>query len=182
MPGSKRQASCWPRLFATVLTGFFLVVLSTTVFSWWAVGPLKLEPLVVVMVSAGFNLPLAPGAIAVAFLGYLADMVSGGVMGLQMAAYLAVFCLCAVAERKLEINSWPFQMGSVGLMTMLQQALVVGGLMLVRRDHLLPPNLPWVLLAQAVLNALTAPLFFAMLETMVRLLGRLWPQTKRKAA
>lgn len=174
----KRPESIWPRVIATSALGFLLVVLSTTLFTWWSVGPLKLEPMVVMVVSAGFRLPLLPAAVVVVFLGFLADLLSGGIMGLQLAAYVWVVVVCAVAERKLQIHSWPLQMLSVGLMTLLFQVLVVAGLYLTRREHLLPQNLALVLAAQALLSALTAPLFFAWLEAMVRLAGRLWPQAK----
>jgi hypothetical protein len=41
-----------------------------------------------------------------------------------------------------------------------------------------PPNLPWVLLSQAALTALTAPVFFALLEWTVRLFDHFWPQRR----
>lgn len=176
---AKRPPSFGPRLIATCVMGFLLVVLSSTLFAWWSVGPLHLDPLIVVVVAAGFRLPLLPGGLVVIFLGYLVDLTSGGVLGLQITAYLVVFCICAVAERQLEIGSWPFQMASVALLSLAHQCMVVGGLMLVHRDQLLPANLPWVLVSQAVLNALTAPLFFLVQEWLVGVAARAWPQEKK---
>ncbi len=178
----KREESPWPRLLATLLLGFFLNVLSTTLFNWWALGPVKLMPLVVLVVSAGFRLPLWGAGVAAVVLGYLGDLVSGGVVGLQVTACLLVACACALAQRKLEINSWPFQMLAVGVMSLVLHLTVIGGLMLASREHLMPARLPWVLAAQSVLSALTAPIFFALLEAMVRLMAGLWRLAGRGGA
>lgn len=174
-PVSKREDTSWPRLLATSLLGFVLTVFSTTLFAWWSVGALKLQPVVVMVVSAGFRLPLV-GACAVAvLLGYMNDLVGGGVLGLQVLAYLMVAIGCAVAQRKLEINSWPFQMMLVGVMTLVAQLAMIGGVMLVNRGQVVPLSLPLVLASQAFLSALTAPVFFGLLEALVGLFSRLWP-------
>jgi cell shape-determining protein MreD len=177
----KRDAAPAPRVAATLLMGFIISVLSTTAFSWWAVGPLRLQPLVVMVVSAGFRLPLIPGGLVTLSLGYLADLASGGVSGLQITAYLLVLSVCAVAERKLEINSWPFQMLSAGAMSLLFQMVVVGGISLLARQPLHSPSLLWVLGAQAALTALTAPVFFGILEFMVTVFDHFWPHQSGQA-
>lgn len=166
----KREESPWPRLFATLILGFFLDVLAATLFAWWSLGPVKLMPLVVMVVSAGFRLPLWAAGVVAVVLGYLSDLISGGVVGLQLTACVLVTCLCAIAQRKLEINSWPLQMLAVAVMSLVLHLTVIGGLMLTVREHLLPVNLSLVLAAQAALSALTAPVFFALLEGLVRLL------------
>ena len=166
-----------PRVAGTLVCGVLLIVLGTTLFNWWAVGSLRLQPLLVVVVSAGFRLPFLPGAALVFFLGYLSDVFSGGVIGLQVAVYMIVFVACALAQLKLEINSWPFQMAAVGLMSLVFQLLLVGGLSLVHRQYLSPPN-PGLAGAQALLSALTAPLFFTGLEGLVRLSVRFWPKER----
>ncbi len=178
----KREESPWPRLLATLLLGFILNVMSTTLFTWWALGPVKLMPLVVMVVSAGFRLPLWGAGLVAVLLGYLGDLVSGGVVGLQMTACLLVVFACALAQRKLEINSWPFQMLAVGLMSLLLHLTIIGGLMLASREHLLPARLPMVLATQSVVSALTAPVFFAILESMVRMMAGLWRMAGRGGA
>ncbi len=175
----KREMVVWPRFVATLLMGFILTVFSTTVFAWWAVGPLRLQPLMVVVVSAGFYLPLGMGGLLVLFLGCLSDLLSGGILGLQLTAYMVVFLGCAIAQRQIEIYSWPLQVLTVAVMSMVFQLLVVGGLYLIHREQLVPANLMAVAMAQAVLTALTAPLFFTMLEGLVRLTLRLWPKERR---
>ncbi len=177
--GQRTEPRTGPRLAATLLLGFLFSVLSTTLFAWWAVGPLRLSPLVVVVVSAGFRLPLVPGGAAVLFLGYLADLLSGGAVGLQLTALVVIFLLCTAAQRQLAIDSIPFQAVSVWLMTALNQALLVGGLVLMNRGQLIPANLPWVVAAQATLGALTAPVFFWMLEALARMFERVWPKRKQ---
>lgn len=166
----KREESPLPRLLATLVLGFFMDVLGATLFTWWSLGPVKLMPLVVMVVSAGFRLPLWAAGVAAVLLGYLSDLLSGGVVGLQLTACVLVVCLCALAQRKLEINAWPLQMLAVAVMSLGMHLTVIGGLMLTAREHLLPANLPLVLAAQAVLSALTAPVFFALLEALVRLM------------
>lgn len=178
-PGQTTEPRTGPRMAATLLLGFLFSVLSTTLFAWWAVGPLRLAPLVVVVVSAGFRLPLIPGGAAVLFLGYLADLLSGGAVGLQLTVLLVIFLVCAAAQRQLAIDSIPFQVVSVWLMTALNQVLLVAGMVLMNRGHLIPANLPWVVAAQATLGALTAPVFFWMLDALARLFERLWPKQKR---
>lgn len=158
-----------------MLLGFFLAVLGTTAFSWWSLGPLHLEPLIVLVVSAGYRLPLVLGFVAVMFLGYLADLLSGGVMGLNLVIFSVLYVICQMARRKLDIASWPFQMLSVGVLSVLAHLLTAGAVTLTVPSYLPPANLPLSLLAQALLNALTAPLFFGLNEVMVRLLARLWP-------
>lgn len=170
-----REEPLFPRLAATLLMGVLLTVLSTTLFSWWAIGPLKLRPVEVVIVSAGFRLPLLWGGALVFILGYMTDLISGGVIGLHVVAYMVVLAACSMAQRKLQISSWPFQMVAVAVMTTVSQLLVEAGLMLVRREHLAPVNLHWLMAAQSALTALTAPLFFSALETLVRIFNRLRP-------
>lgn len=170
----KRAPSMAPRFLGTLLVGFLLTVLGTTVFAWLAVGPLKLEPLLVVVVSVGFRLPFVAGGILVFGLAYLSDCLGGGILGLQVTAYVTVFVLCALAERKLEISSWPLQMAAVGVMSLIYQLMVAGGLTLVERQHLTPPKLLWLVAMQAVLSAFTAPVFFAFLELVVGMFNRVW--------
>lgn len=177
----KRDAAPAPRVAATLLMGFIVAVLSTTVFSWWAAGPLRLQPLVVMVVSAGFRLPLIPGGLVAVVLGYLADLASGGVNGLQITAYLMVLSVCAVAERKLEISSWPFQMLAAGAMSLLFQLAVIGGISLISHQPLHSPHLFWVLGAQAALTALTAPVFFGVLEFLVAVFDHFWPRQSGQA-
>lgn len=167
-----------PRFIATLFLGFMLTVFSTTIFAWWAVGPLRLQPLVVVVVSAGFYLPVGWGGLLVLFLGCLSDLLSGGILGLQLTALMVVFLACAIAQRQIEIYSWPLQIMAVAVMSVVSQLLVVGGLYLIHREQLVPVNLMAVAGAQAVLTALTAPLFFGMLEGLVRLAQRLWPKER----
>jgi rod shape-determining protein MreD len=174
----RRLRALGPRLAGTLLTGFLLLVFSTTLFAWWAVGPLRLQPLLVVVVSAGFRLPFVSGALTVFFLGYLSDVLSGGILGLQVTVYLLVFVVCSLAQRKLEINSWPFQMAAVGIMSLLVQVFLLGGLILAQRKYLAPPNLA-LAGVQALLNAFTAPLFFGALEGLVKFFKRLWPKEQR---
>ncbi|KMY68617.1 hypothetical protein AAU61_03000 [Desulfocarbo indianensis] len=176
---TKRDMGIWPRLIATLFMGFILIVFSTTLFAWWAVGPLRLQPLMVVVISAGFYLPLGPGGLLVLFFGYLSDLLSGGVLGLQLTAYMVVFLACAVAQRQIEIHSWPLQMLAVAAMSVVFQLLVAGGLFLIHREQLVPTNLAAVLITQAALTALTAPLFFTLLDGLVRLAVKLWPKERR---
>jgi hypothetical protein len=83
-----------------------------------------------------------------------------------------------MAQRQIEIHSWPLQMLAVAVMSLVAQLLVVGGLYLIHREQLVPANLMMVAVAQALLTALTAPLFFSLLEAMVRLAQRLWPKER----
>lgn len=175
----RRQASPWPRAAATPILGFLLAVLSTTVFSWWSVGPLRLEPMIVLVVSAGYRLPLVLGFVVVWALAYLIDLVSGGVLGLNVVIYSVVYVICQLARRKLNIDSWPFQMLSVGVMTMLAHLLMAAGLTLTIASYTPPANLPLLLIAQGLISALIAPLFFGLVEGLVSVLARFWPDQHR---
>jgi rod shape-determining protein MreD len=178
--GLKREAGRWPRALGTAVMGLLLAVLGTTAFTWWAVGPLRLEPLIVLVVSAGYRLPLVLGFVVVMFLGYVADLISGGVMGLSMVIFTLIYVICQLARRKLDIASWPFQMLSVGVLTVVAHLLTAGGVTLTVPSYVPPVNLPLLLVAQALINALTAPLFFGLNEALVNMLARLWP-AQRKA-
>ncbi|MGD9124937.1 MAG: hypothetical protein PVG60_07580 [Desulfarculaceae bacterium] len=177
-----QQPGAGPLLAATALLGIILVVLSTTAFAWWALGPFRLQPLVILAVAAGFRLPLFSGGLVVFSLGYLSDLLSGGIVGLQVTALVAVYVICALAERKLEVNTWPLQMLAVGVMTPLFLVLVLLGLWLVYKQSPMRPDTSAVILAQAVANAVCAPLFFAALRAIVRLLDRFWPQKRSREA
>ncbi|MCB2228554.1 MAG: hypothetical protein KQH53_17900 [Desulfarculaceae bacterium] len=156
-------------------------MLSTTVFSWWSVGPLRLEPMIVLVVSAGYRLPLVLGFVVVWALAYLMDLISGGVLGLNIVIYSVVYVICQLARRKLNIDSWPFQMLSVGVMTMLAHLLMAAGLTLTIPSYIPPANLPLLLLAQGLISALVAPLFFGLIEALVRPMARFWPDERRVA-
>ena len=178
----RRDAGRWPRALGTAVMGLLLAVLGTTAFSWWALGPLRLEPLIVLVVSVGYRLPLVLGFIVVMFLGYVADLVSGGVLGINVVIFTVVYVICQLARRKLDIASWPFQMLSVGVLTILAHLLTAGAVTLTVPSYVPPVNLPLLLLAQALINALTAPLFFGLNEGLVGLLGRLWPAPERRVS
>ena len=91
----RRDAGRWPRALGTAVMGLLLAVLGTTAFSWWALGPLRLEPLIVLVVSVGYRLPLVLGFIVVMFLGYVDDLVSGGVMGINVVVFTVVYVICS---------------------------------------------------------------------------------------
>lgn len=177
----RREYHKWPRALATIILGLFLVVLGTTLFSWWSLGPLRLEPLIALVVAAGYRLPLVMGFFVVWALAYLADLVSGGVMGLTLVSYSMVYVACTLAQRKLQIDSWPFQMLAVGLMNVLYQLLYLGGLFLTHQEYAPGANLALLLAAQAVLNALTAPVFLGLLEGLSGLIAHLWPEDRKVA-
>jgi len=175
----RREPSRWPRALGTAVMGLLLAVLGTTAFSWWALGPLRLEPLIVLVVSAGYRLPLVLGFIVVMFLGYVADLISGGVMGLNVVIFTVVYVICQLARRKLDITSWPFQMLSVGVLTILDHLLTAGAVTLTVPSYVPPVNLPLLLLAQGLINAFTAPLFFGLNEALVGMLARFWPAERK---
>lgn len=170
----------WPRFVATLLLGFLLVTLSATLFNWWAAGPLQLQPLIVIIVSAGFHLPLIPGAVITFLLAYMYDLVSGGPLGMQMTAYMVVFCLCKLAERKLEINSWPFQMAAVCVLSVIRQFLVLIGVALVQGLDPAVLKTLWAIPGHAILAALTAPIFFGLLDWLIKLISKLSPAARRR--
>ena len=177
-----RPVSQAPRAAATLFMGFVLAVLGSTVFSWWAMGPIRLDPMIVMVVSAGFRLSFAWGAGLAFALGFMTDTLSGGILGLSITSFVMVVFCCALAERKLQIRSYPLQMAAVGFMSLLAQAVVTAGLLLADRPHVLTAQLPGVILAQALLNAMTAPVFFAILEALVRLAGLIWSRSRNGAA
>jgi cell shape-determining protein MreD len=161
------------------IMGFLLSVLSTTVFSWWSIGEAQVQPLTALTVWAGFNLPLFSGAVLVTFLGYVADNLSGGIVGLHMLVYLAIFCASAIAEHHLALNNWIYQMAATGLMSMLSPLIIMGGLMLVSRQYLASQDMLTMMLLQAVLSALFAPAVFLALQGMIRILQKIWPKRQR---
>lgn len=169
------QPSPWPRALATLLTGFILLVLSTTVFAWWEMGGVRLQPITVVAVSAGFNLPLVLGGIVVFIVGVAADLLSGGFVGLTLSALMLAFVVSAVVQRVLDLDTWVSGMFVVGLLNLLGQFAVIGGLVLAERSFLAPSNYWLILIVEAVLCALTAPVFFALLEKLTSLLARIMP-------
>ena len=116
------------------------------------------------------------------FIGYVSDVLSAGVVGLHLTAFQVVFIVSALAERRLEINSWPLQMFAVGLITILFQLVVALGLNLLERTALEVGKLSWVILAQALLSALTAPMVFGVLDFFTNLAIKVWPSDGRSEA
>lgn len=169
--------SPWPRALATWLAGLIILVFSTTLFAWWEVGGVRLQPLTVVAVSAGFHLPMALGGVVVFSLGILADLLSGGFVGLSLSALMFAFLMSAIAQRWLDISSWQFQMVAVGLLGLFGRFIVLGGLILAERGYLAPAHGWPALSAGSVLAAITAPLFFHILEKMVAAAYKIWPSS-----
>lgn len=162
------------RVAATLATGYLYLVLSTTVFAWWSPGLLRLEPILVLVVSAGFRLPLLAGGLVVFILGYLEDALGGGVLGLRLTALVFVYVACSLARRSLEIRSWPLQMITVGLVSLIYQLTVIGGLALLGLPHPAPANLAWAVFLQALISAVTAPVFLGILEGVYRIFAGIW--------
>ncbi len=179
---SKPMPLTGPRVTSAMVVGFLLTVLSTTLFSWWAWGEIKIQPVMAVVVWCGFKLPILPGGLVVIMLGYLGDSLSGGIVGLQVIVNVAVFCVCATAQRQLALNSWPYQMLAVGIMSVVSPLIIMSGLMLTSRQYITPANLLSLLLWQAFLSAFLAPLFFVFLEGATRFLQKFWPASKHGKA
>lgn len=164
----------WPAMAATLVIGFFLVVASTTVFGWFQIYSLKVRPLVALVVWAGFSLPLIGGGLVVILLAYLADLVSGGMVGLQIISMVVVFLAGGLAGRRLEITAWPLQVAAVFMLSLLYQLVFWGALNLAPRLHIQPSNFPWMIPPQALLDAAVAPLFIFMVNLLVRWLAAFW--------
>lgn len=175
----KREPSVFSQAVSILVMGFFLAVLSTTLFAWWPASSLKLQAVVIMVVAAGFRLPLGVGGLVVLFLGYISDLVSGGFVGLQLMAFMAVFCLCSVAQLHLAIDSWPLQVAGVGAMSIFSQLLIFLGLALTNRQYLAPDALLLTFLSQAAFTALLAPLFLALLDRLVKLADHFWTKQER---
>lgn len=175
----RRDYNRWPRALATLVLGVFMVVLGTTAFTWWSLGPLRLEPITALVVAAGYRLPLIMGFVVVWALAYLVDLVSGGLMGSTVVSYSVVYVACTLGQRKLQIDSWPFQMLAVGLMSILHHLLVLGGLYLTRQGYADATHPALLLGAQALLNALTAPIFLGLLEGLTAVFARFWPEQRK---
>jgi rod shape-determining protein MreD len=164
---------------ASFFWAFIFLVLDSTLFAWWSLGPLKLLPLIPLVVFAGFQMSMLQGALLVLFVGYVSDVLSAGVVGLQLTAYIVVFLGSTVAQRRLEINTWPLQMLAVGLVTIVFQIIIAVGLNLLVDAYFNMGNLSWVVLAQALLSALTAPWVFGALELATAVFVKLWPSDGR---
>ena len=171
-----------PRLVGVVVMGFLLIVLSTTLFSWWSVGEAQVQPLTAIVVWAGFNLSVFRGVAVVAILGYMMDSLSGGIVGLQIIVNLAVFYSCVIAQRHLALNNWAYQMIAVGVMSIVSPLIIAGGLMLASRQYLMPQDLAATIFWQAFLTALVAPFIFVALETLIRLLQKIWVRVNHEDA
>ena len=176
---TQRQIQVGARLTASFVLGFVFLVLDTTLFAWWSFGPLKLMPMIPLVVSAGFRLPMLHGGLLVLFIGYISDVLGAGVVGLQLSAFVVVFIVSVMAENRLEINSWPLQMLAIGAITILFQIVMAVGLKLLDRAYLEPGKFAWVLIAQALLNALTAPMVFGILEYVIQVIKKFWPSSGR---
>jgi cell shape-determining protein MreD len=158
---------------AALLVGFLVIVLSTTVFNWWAIGGVRIQPVTAVVVWCGFKLPLLTGGLLVMLLGGVSDSLSGGVIGLQIFINVFIFCGCVIAESKLALDNWIYQMAATGAMSITNSLLATGGLLLISHNHLLPSHFWLTLLLQAAASALCAPLFFIALESLSKLFQKL---------
>jgi rod shape-determining protein MreD len=107
-------------------------------------------------------------------MGYATDNLSGGVVGLHMIVYQVVFYACVVAERHLALDNWLYQMAATGILSMLSSLIVVGGLRLTSSQYLAPSDI--LILYQAILSALFAPVIFISLHALLRFLQKVWPR------
>jgi len=74
-----------------LVPGVVLLLIQTTFSSVLTIGPFRLEPLLVLIIMAGFSLPLLSGSMLAFWMGYAVDVFSGGFLGLYTGLYLVAF-------------------------------------------------------------------------------------------
>ncbi len=149
-----------------ILLPFFsilLIVLQTTIADILFAGRLVLEISIIVVIYAGFRLPLIKGAMLAFVLGFVFDCIAGSVLGLFTLIYVLVFLLSFFVSGKMVTE----RMHVIALFTLfcvfLEEFAVVLFYNLVYGFDILH-NTPFVFLPQALIVGLFAPAFFYLMR------------------
>ncbi|HPK53077.1 MAG TPA: rod shape-determining protein MreD [Smithellaceae bacterium] len=149
-----------------------LIVLQTTFADVLFSGRLVLEISVIAVIYAGFRFNLAKGALSAFILGFVFDCLAGSVLGLFTFVYVLVFLFSFFASERLIAEKMHFIALFTLLCVFLEEFIAILFYNLIYGFELLSDD-PGILLAQAIMVSLLAPLFFsAMRRIEVFLYGK----------
>ncbi len=107
-----------------LVPGVVLLLIQTTFSGVLTIGPFRLEPLLVLIVMAGFTLPLFWGSLLAACLGYAADVFSGGFLGLYTGLYLLSFYLSYFTHGLFNTRSIVYRFGLVFVVSLIEKSVL----------------------------------------------------------
>jgi rod shape-determining protein MreD len=140
-----------------------LIVLQTTIADILFSSRLVLEISIVLVVYAGFRLPLIKGTLLAFVLGFVFDCIAGSVLGLFALIYILVFLLSFFASGKMVTE----KMHIIALFTLfcvfLEDCIIVLFYNLAYGFDILH-NIPFIFLPQALIVCLFAPVFFYLMR------------------
>jgi rod shape-determining protein MreD len=113
------------------------------------------------IVGLAFRLPSVQGLWFAALLGYLADNLSGTLLGEHAILYTAIFLIMRVLDRQTDLSRGLSRSLAVGVLTLLQASGLIWMAYFFREQSLLPVALDGGLWMQALVNAITAPFFLS---------------------
>ena len=149
-----------------ILLPFFsilLIVLQTTIADILFAGRLVLEISIIVVIYAGFRLPLIKGAMLAFVLGFVFDCIAGSVLGLFTLIYVLVFLFSFFVSARLVTERMHFIALFTLICVFLEEFTVVLFYNLAYGFDILY-NTPVVFLLQALIVGLLAPVFFYMMR------------------
>lgn len=114
-----------------------------------------------IIVGLAFRLPSVQGLWFAAFLGYLADNLSGTLLGEHAILFTAMFLFMRVLNRQTDLSGGFRQCLVVGFLTLLQALGLIWMTYFFREQSLLPMALDGGLWMQVLVNAIVAPFFLS---------------------
>lgn len=107
-----------------LVPGVVLLLIQTTFSSVLTIGPFRLEPLLVLIIMAGFTLPLLWGSMLAFWMGYAVDVFSGGFLGLYTGLYLVAFYIAYFTHGWFNTRSVIYRFGLVFSISLVQKTLL----------------------------------------------------------
>ncbi|MGD0021018.1 MAG: hypothetical protein ABSC54_01815 [Smithellaceae bacterium] len=146
-----------------------LVVVQTTIADIIFSGRLVIEISLIAVIYAGFRLDLIRGSIFSFILGFIFDCVAGSVIGLFTFIYVVIFMCSFLASFRMATEKMYFLALFSFTCAFLEEILVILFYNMFFKFDILA-NIPFVLLPQALVVGLTAPVFFYLMHRLEVLL------------
>jgi rod shape-determining protein MreD len=149
--------------FLLPFLSILLIVLQTTVADIIFSGRLVLEISTIVLIYAGFRLPLAKGAILAFVLGFIFDCIAGSVLGLFTLIYVLIFLFSFLVSVRMVTERMYFIALFTLICVLLEEFAVILFYNLAYGFDIVH-NTPFILLPQALIISMLAPIFFRLMH------------------
>jgi cell shape-determining protein MreD len=151
-----------------LVPGVVLLLIQTTFSGVLTIGPFRLEPLLVLIVMAGFTLPLFWGSLLAGCMGYAADVFSGGFLGLYTGLYLLAFYLSYFTHGLFNTRSIVYRFGLVFVVSLIEKSVLAWTISYLFDQPPLTLSSMRFILIQSLVSGVMGPPVIWLLERLLR--------------